>query len=231
MIGGASSGGTFSPATALSEVWACDETDRWTPLAPFPAKVIGAQLASDGTRLVVVGGQDGDNAQFGNQSQSISDDGGATWSPLAMTALGAAGGYATAIAYDAAGSRLVAIPGSTPKPGGFIDRPDGLWQLPNGSTEWTSVCALCDQPRAAPALAANASGEVFLMNGYELNGDIAGAWVLDNGAWVQFASDPPNRNQSGAAYDAERGVIVVYGGNGASCDGDCDDTWEMTARP
>ncbi len=41
----------------------------------------------------------------------------------------------------------------------------------------------------------------------------------------------PKRDSSALAYDSDRDVFVLYGGNGSSCGGNCNETWEYYPYP
>jgi len=105
---------------------------------------------------------------------------------------------------------------------------DELWAF-DGS-QWLELCVECTgQPRSSAGLVFDiASGRLVLVNGYG-SGEIAGTWEYNGDRWARPYLDVPGRRDSvGAAYDEALERIVIYGGDGGSCDNPehCDTTLE-----
>lgn len=111
---------------------------------------------------------------------------------------------------------------------GDLDR-DDLWALDD--TGWTQLCADCTgAPRTSTAVAVDPRRElVLLIGGFPGDDTEIGTTfeVERTGAVVRAFGGLPPREGAGAAYDEQRGVFVLYGGNGVGCgETDCGDTFE-----
>jgi hypothetical protein len=103
---------------------------------------------------------------------------------------------------------------------------DTAWTWEGSS--WTPLCTACTGiERIAASLVYDPGMGVLIVGGFiPAVDEIAGTWQLQGSSFVQVETDPPNRDTVGLAYDSRRDVIVMFGGNGSSCGGDCAETWE-----
>jgi hypothetical protein len=218
------------------EVWTCDpDTDTWS-LSPgqLPAARAGAQMVFDPMRgaLVLAGGVDDAGASIG--ATLASTDGGATWSEL-TSATFATGGDSTSLTYDDRNAQILAVEQVTRPPRNGGDLIDRLWALPSTGAGWKQVCGPCSGiPRRNAAIVhVTGTWETYLLNGDPggSSGELDGTWILDQNQWIQASGYIQKRDSVGVVYDPSRDDIVVYGGNGVSCDGingNCNETWVMS---
>jgi hypothetical protein len=190
-----------------------------SPAAPPGARSRG-QLIYDSarSRLVLIGG-----GPTGALSDVFEHDG-VRWMPAGTAPFELSGAGAQA-AYDETSGRTFVIN----QGGGYVY--DELWSRASGSATWTRACDACTgRPRSDGSIVFDpATMSLYLINGYDDDESvaIAGTWQWRPGATTMVSSLPGERDSSGVAYDAGRSVIVLYGGNGAACEGDCAETWEM----
>ncbi|HUS27947.1 MAG TPA: hypothetical protein VMZ53_05545, partial [Kofleriaceae bacterium] len=117
--------------------------------------------------------------------------------------------------------------------GDKADATDELWELRASSDHWALVCGPTQkgcawEPRSEASLAyLAATDSTFAIGGAGGNPrhEFKGAWILDDNEFIHSHDDPPARDFASMSYDPERKRIVVYGGNGVGCAGDCDGTW------
>jgi len=69
-------------------------------------------------------------------------------------------------------------------------------------------------------------GEILLVGGWSGTNEIAGTMRWTGSSFTGHSMFPGNRDSVGLAYDVSRQVVVLFGGNGGSCNGDCSETWE-----
>jgi hypothetical protein len=232
LAGGSTTDNYLSPT---DEIWTCSSTDAmatWVHRSEtLPLAVVGAQLVHDGTRLILVGGNDEMN-NFAHPSFTTTDL--QTWTPLAAATPATFGGAATNITYDARNGRVLALKNYT-KPAG-AEMTNELWQL--GTNGWGLICGPnmngCGwEPRYEAALAYfEATDSVFAIGGTggAPKTEFAGSWILDNDELIHTHEDPPARDRAAVSYDSEHKRLVVYGGNGRGCEGDCGTTWVLEAE-
>src|SRR5581483_8363800 len=198
---------------ASADTWEWDGM-TWSLRNPehAPAGRSGAAFAWDATlsRAVLFGGSD--------TSAWLSDTwlwDGTSWTQSASTAMPAASD--TAEAYDAARGNVVALGGGTYA---FA----GTWHtLAPASTPGVRSTALAwDEAR----------GEVVLFGGQDDSGSALGplhddTWVWDGQTWTQRMplTAPPPRRSHALAYDADRQLTVLFGGEGGLGDA-LGDMWE-----
>ncbi len=150
---------------------------------------------------------------------------GATWKATAATASGPTGFFAPALAYDRARNVLVAF-------GGF----DTTTNIDDGNTwEWSAGSGFVKRTLlpSPPARSGHvmvydrARSRIVLVGGgaTQLLDDV---WEYDGSTWSQPtpAISPPPRRAACAAFDADRGVTVVFGGRTADKAASLADTWE-----
>jgi hypothetical protein len=93
------------------------------------------------------------------------------------------------------------------------------------------VCTACTgvARRDASMVFDPSAGRIYVIGGYvgTQGTELAGTWVRDTTGATMVSTLPSKRDSVAVAYDAGRDVIVLYGGNGAACGGNCDDTWEL----
>jgi hypothetical protein len=71
---------------------------------------------------------------------------------------------------------------------------------------------------------------ILIVGGFDPEIQIAGTWELfPDGTPSCASAQPSQRDSSGMARDASRDVVVLYGGNGSGCAGNCSETLELTA--
>lgn len=228
-------GATDRTATTVTDtVGYCETaTSTWAPLPPLPSPRAFGQLVAEPTGdLVLIGGVDGNRQNLMDALRST--DGGVTWTSIGATpvAVGSQGMTAT---YDPEHQRVLVVrddpaadlAGAT---GTYFDE---LWELRD--TTWTKICDGCSGGARIATSLVHAAGLTFEIGGYDSLGGttLSATSVLDNGRWVEFSNQPGPRDSVGVAYDEARDVVVLYGGNGRSCQaddrGDCNETWELVA--
>ena len=212
------SGRSFS---FFNDLWDFDGT-RWTSHAPSGTMVSGVALAFDSRqkRVLSFGGFTG-RASIG-ELRVLEND---TWRTIGTHAdmQAAEPGFV----YDSKRDRFVAFGGST-GPRQLLGK---TWELV-GST-WTEVPTGTNAPPARQAhimVFDERRGRTVVFGGMAagppgqpppLLGD---TWEFDGTTWTQRqTSGPPARNGAGATYDSKRGLIILFGGAGAS--GFLGDTW------
>lgn len=219
-------GGVVDSTTVSNELWEWDGVD-WVqidlPGAPSPRN--GFAFVYDRVRAVTVlyGGLRavGDNLPI---DDIVYEYDGAQWrsitpgvdppSPRAQCAAAYVPGNGVVIygGFDAGGQR------------------DDMWVW-DGS-ELVELCRECTGlPRESARMAFITSNDTLLLFGGFDADEIPGTWDYDvtAGRFRQLdVAFPPERDSQAVAYDARRDVVVAYGGNGNSCDGDCDDLYEFS---
>lgn len=148
---------------------------------------------------------------------------GSNWQQVAVAGPGARGG--NQMAYDAARARTVLFGGFT-EPGPVIHGDTWLW---DGAQWQPQLPVTSPPPRYAHGMAYDALREVVVLYGGRDNTSARNdTWVWDGTNWqdVSPVHSPPARSFSGGnglAFDADRGVVVLFGGRGG---GQLNDTWE-----
>jgi hypothetical protein len=220
--------GGSNGTTALSTVF--EWNGAWTQIATTgamatPGARTHAALVYDRqhARMLLVGGDAGATAVADVWSYTAG-----AWALLqagstAPTELGGAGAWAT---YDPARG-VLALPDNR---GAGRDE---LWAWNDG---WVQACDNCSgRARIAASLVYDPTlSTSYLINGYDpaarVPTEVDGTWKLTGNAFTLAAAEPHGRDSEGVAYDANRDVIVLYGGNGNACQPDpfnCAETWEL----
>jgi hypothetical protein len=216
--------GGAAPGVYFDETWVWDGAS-WTHLNPAtsPDKRYAHTMAYDSAREVVVlfGGNVAGAGHFGNAETWEWD--GTNWFKK-TPAHAPPARFNAAMAYDAARNRVVLF-------GGYNDN-----DIPIGDTwEWDGVDWIersptnSPTPRPGSAMAFDAArGVTVLFGGYFGSSAVVSdeTWEWNGTDWLlQHPSPvPPGRAHHAMAYDAGRGVTVLFGGAiGAGSD---NDTWE-----
>lgn len=137
------------------------------------------------------------------------------------------------IAYDGARKNVVVFGGYN---AGYLD---DTWTYAGGTT-WTQGCASCvtgttkPSGRGSPSMAFDSARNVVVMfGGYDGTGRLCDTWEWNGTSWSQKSdgtscgttTKPAGRSFAGMAFDASRGVTVLFGGNGTG-GAFLGDTWE-----
>lgn len=216
LLFGGSTDDTF--ATATNELWEGLPGGVWNLLTPggtAPSARWGASATFDVARgrLVVFGGQD----TSGARSNEVFEYDGTDWLGPFVTADSPSARDGAASAYSVGLTHVYGGEG-----GGYLDDVHA-WD----GTDWTpGPTAYTNTPRTGAAMFVPPGSQFRIANGYDGN-EIAGTWVSSAVPMVlEDAILPPARDSSAIAFDSTRGVFVLYGGNGSSCGGNCNETWE-----
>lgn len=219
--------------TPHNEIWelAAGVWKQVTPSGTPPSARWGAFVAHDPLRgrTVVFGGRDAG----GNRLDDLHEYDGTAWHgplipavrPSSRSNAGSAATFADGRALPAATrNRVVVFGGETAS--GMLD---DCWAWDGAS--WTPVCTTCTQTaRTGAALGYDpATGRLVLVNGWTGSAEIPGTWEHQGQSWAETTTLPGTRDHSGLAFDTVRNRFVLYGGNGDSCSGNCDDTLEYVA--
>lgn len=171
----------------------------------------------DRRRVVMFGGKTGAGA-----SNEVHEYDGFNWEAISATsgpsARRDAGGGAAA--YDPIGQRVLVY--------GSDQADDDLWAW--DGNEWTLLCQDCTGvPRSGAMLEVDPGRKrILIVGGWDPEVEIVGTWELDDsGAPACDVRQPSPRDASGIARDAVRDRIVLFGGNGTGCGGNCDETLEL----
>jgi hypothetical protein len=155
---------------------------------------------------------------------------GGTWQPISAMGTPPSPRYGSTAVYDVANDRLVIYGGFD----GIAERED-CWALSlSAPPTWTRLLpsgtsppgrsfhvACYDAPRQRMVISGGWSGVVFLNDSWSLSLSGSPAWS----AMEPSGLLPPTRDLAGAAYDAARQRMVLFGGwNGAYL----DDTWSLS---
>jgi N-acetylneuraminic acid mutarotase len=179
--------------------------DRWRRLPDLPVGVHHAQVASDGTRLYVVGGYGGPTLGAGDRLRSafVLDRG--VWHALPRLPEPRAAGGATVV-----GGRLYVVGGVGAS--GLARR---AFALDLRTRRWTIVPA--PTPREHLAVTAT-GGKIYALGGrragYDTNVATFEVWTPGTRRWRRLAPVPGPRGGTGAAVAA--GSIVSVGGEAPS---------------
>jgi hypothetical protein len=219
-------GGASSSTTTVDELWEWDGA-TWSridaPGAPSPR--VGFAFVHDPERsvTVVIGGTEEVEGSTLDDPFVYEYDGSAWQARMPLTA----GVVPVAhVASTFVPSTGIVIYGGQ-RENMFVTH-DGMWAW-NGS-EFLELCNECTGlPRKAARMAHISSRDTLLLfNGFNM-GEIPGTWDYDPAASRFSQSDivyPPARDSQAVAYDRRRDVLVTYGGNGDSCEGNCDELYE-----
>lgn len=202
----------------FNDLWAFDGTG-WRWISESGDKISGIRLAWDVPRARVLsfGGY------MGRPVGLLRTLDGDQWSTLGDQSEGAAA--EPGFVFDLRRNRLVAFGGSA----GHGQAQGTTWEYDGGA--WSAVAAAGPSARQAHAMIFDEKrGRVVLYGGMGTGpagqpppslGDL---WEFDGSTWaVRAALGPEARHSSGAAYDAKRGLLILFGGVGSG--GFLGDTW------
>ena len=150
----------------------------------------------------------------------------AGWTWTQQPATGPSARYDAGMAYDAARGVTVLFGGG--RGCGRYCGDTWTWD----GRQWSQQQVSGPPAREGAGMAYDAvRGGTVLFGGYPCGGEFSSCgdtWTWDGGQWSpQQVSGPPARDYASMAYDAARGVTVLFGGGGCG-DGDrdfCGDTW------
>ncbi len=222
-------GGLTDSLTYLGDTWEWDVASRtWTNVTPAGTKPVvrqGARLVYDGTRMILVGGTDG-NHFFPYPAGNVPGEnvtwvwnlGSRTWTstpaPLAM-----AGRAFPGAAYNSTTNRVTVFGGVGFAAGNPPTHPvinlNDTWELV-GNT-WTNVTPSGGNPpgRGWTQLAYDSvNGRMVMFGGFSLAGFSYGdTWAFTNGSWNEISTPSPGvRDSHGMVYDSARQRVVMFGG-------------------
>jgi hypothetical protein len=201
------------PTIYFNDTWEWDGTD-WTQRLPvtnppglrFPAMAWDAGRA----RMVLFGGRDAAGVR-----QDTWEWDGINWTQrFPVTRPSARDG--PAMAYDVAGGRTLLFGGVASGP-----RLGDTWEW--DGVNWTQrVPATSPTPRHAALAHDPVRGRTVLFGGDDGMQFLSDTWEWDGNTWLARApaTVPPTRASHSMAFDAARGVTVLFGGSGRA------DTWE-----
>jgi hypothetical protein len=196
------------------DTWEWDGAS-WTHVAvPGPSARQGLAVAYDSNRqrTVLFGGLDG-----AYRADTWEWDG-ATWVPQILAA-GPGPRANHAMAYDSQRGRVVLFGGQMPATtGGGHAWLSDTWEW-NGTT-WTQASAAGPIGRGFHAMAYDSlRGRTVLFGGARAPAGLSiyldDTWEWDGSAWLQVATGgPPGRASHAMCHDAQRGAVLIHGGNG-----------------
>jgi hypothetical protein len=222
LFGGAASY-PFDSATFRNDVWEWNGS-VWSELVTSgtrPSARAAASTAFDSTRgrLVVFGGE----TVAGKSDELFELDGDAWVEPVVATPSPTARSVAGA-AFDLHRGTTVVFGGDS---GSYRD---DAWEW-DGSA-WVEICTTCTGTARAfvPLAYYPPRRQLLIIGGW--NGDeIAGTWARDDTTFSMVSNEPGKRDSMAVSFDPIRQRLVLFGGNGDSCGGDCGDTWEYGVFP
>ncbi len=205
----AACGATAAPAWGQGTIWT-----ELSPDGPLYTKANTAAVYDSARDRVVYHG-----CGYGKNETWEWDGATQTWTLVATT--GPADRTFSAMAYDAARGVTILFGGRI----GAIPQQD-TWEW-DGAT-WTQVATTGPSARTGNAMAYDSLRErVVLFGGYDASvTPLDDTWEWDGTSWTlrwSGAGGPSARYYHGMAYDASRGVTVLFGGYTGSYK---DDTWE-----
>jgi len=203
----------------FNDLWSFDGA-RWQELPPSGTRSSGMRLVADASkRILSFGGYDG--------SRSLGDlralEAG-TWRTIAQDS--AAPAAEAGFVYDARRNRMVTFGGS-PGP-----RQINTDTREFDGTRWARVETASPPARQAHVMAYDERrGRTVLFGGMGNGGGpgqrppmLGDTWEYDGAAWTERkVAGPSPRNGAGVTYDSKRGLVILFGGDGA--DGLLGDTW------
>lgn len=198
----------------------------WAQLAPTasPAPRAGAQGTSDGSRLLLFGGNLGSSVM----SQETWSFDGTAWTDLTPTS----GPLPTgrdwhAACWDATNQNLVVFGG---RDGSNLDLGD-TWTFNTVTGQWTQHTTL---PAPSPRRWASMDydplrQQVVLYGGYDNLGQVFSneTWAWNGGGWSLLtpATDPGPRGRGRMVWYPPTGELMYFGGRSATSGGQLGDTW------
>ncbi len=212
--------------TALMDTWEWDG-ERWherTPWGDNPAHRLWAGFAYDADRRVGV--------LFGGHLRSRRPTGdlwewdGETWRRADGGSRGPSPRWDHVWVYDEVRREVVLY-------GGFDgERQVGDMWTWDGSS-WHEIPGPHGPGARAAAAAVSAGGRLLLHGGTRAGGFLGDTWLWDGERWTERhpVAAPGPRAYHAMAYDAARGVAVLFGGGGKRRAKKLGDTWELRLEP
>lgn len=206
----------------------------WSALgsgSPGPSPRYGQAATYDAQhhRVIVFGGFDG---SYRADVWALDPTGEGTWSAIVPPNAGPDGRAYHTMVYDAARDRVVVFGGYN---GSYLN---DAWALElSGSMRWKELTpsGSLPSPRGGHVAVANPACDEMVIFGGGSTGPLNDAWSLSfggGGAWVRLnppGTPPASRLRPAAGFDATRGRLVFYGGEGPG--GDLSDAWALTLCP
>ncbi len=206
--------------TPLDDIWEWDGrswSQAFPRVRPTPRRDHSLVYDAARRRLVVVGGHGlrGDLPAY-----EVWESDGGDWTMTSVAAAPATRGFA--LAYDRARSTVVLFGGSS------VGLTADLWGW-DGIAWRRLVQAQVPSRRERHALVYDdARGRVIMFGGRSSTGWSDEHWEWSGGSWARFDRGPSTwpaaRDGHAAAYDADRGRTVMFGG--FTSRGEVSDTWE-----
>lgn len=214
-------GGIDELGTLRDDLWEWDG-DGWAAVAPAGDPPGGRShfwMAYDQkrARVVLFGGNTG-----AADTNEIFEYDGEAWDPIGVVAGPAPrDDPAGPAAWDPISGRVLVY--------GSAENDDDLWAWDGAG--WSRLCDVCTGvPRSAAMLEVDPARErILIVGGFDPEIAITGTWeLLPDGTPSCASAQPSQRDNAGMARDPSRDVIVLYGGNGFGCAGNCNETLELT---
>ncbi|MCC6644408.1 MAG: hypothetical protein IT374_02410 [Polyangiaceae bacterium] len=208
-------GGT-TKAGVSRETWEWDGV-TWTNVTPAsaadqgPPRAFAAMAYVPGRGIVLVG--EDDAAISGGTTSWVWD--GVAWKGESLP--GPTGRIAPSLAYLASKKALTMFGGSS-----VPMSDDQTWSLPDGADVWMSApVTVRPKARYGASFAYDSKRGVVVLFGGKLPTadpkDFSDTWEWSGAAWKAFTgAAPEGRAFAATAFDQARGVVVVFGGLGAS---------------
>ncbi len=225
LFGGQVAGGGTGEATFLNDTWEWDG-NNWTQRTPAvsPGARYFAAVAFDADRksVVMFGGSDRGRTEFGETWEWDGNN----WTKYSAAVSPSARADAPMVCDSA---RRVCLIFS----GDRGEFPSDTWE--RRGSDWARATPASSPPgRGGSAMAFDSRrGVAVLFGGHDGPPPAAwraDTWEWDGQTWSQRTGQvaPPARIASAIAYDAARGVTVLFGGAGIS--GPLGDTWEWDGK-
>ena len=229
-------GGSNGYPNRFNDVWEMSPLDtyqwtRWTPdgTPPDARWYHSAVYDPIGDRMWVFGGYDG-AAYFGDVWQlSLSDA--PAWTPISPLGVGPGARASHAAVYDPDNHRMLVL-------GGFdgASHHNDVWALSfDGDPAWTQIAPSGDAPPPRShhvAIFDPPRHRVVLFGGTSDSGPLNDVWALSLAGtprWDPIApsgTQPREREQAAAVYDAARDRMLIFGGMNNGQIG--NDTWALS---
>ncbi|HEU5109810.1 MAG TPA: hypothetical protein VFT95_14805, partial [Micromonosporaceae bacterium] len=216
-------GGIDDLGAVNGDLWEWDGTD-WLSLpvprvsGPGPRSRFWMAYDPGRGRMVLFGGDTDGGTTL---SSELFEYDGETWYALGQGGgPGARNDDVAPAAYDPIGQRVLIY--------GSKEQADDLWGWDGVS--WTHLCDPCTGvPRASAMLGVDPARErIVIVGGYDPQIVITGTWELyPDGDLACASAEPSQRDTSGMTRDPSRDVMVLFGGNGFGCAGNCSETLEL----
>jgi hypothetical protein len=226
LVGG-TDGGPMT-GTIQNDTWVYTETAGWVRLATAMSSpaIFAPRVAYDSNRDVVVmlGGWSTPST-LSSETWELVGDG---WQRSPATFPFGIAGFGQSAFFDPLVGEVGFYGGTDGS-----DELDSLWYF--DGARWREECRDCTgRARVGAGVVFDpALGRVLIVGGFD-GTEIPGTVHLEGGESVLTDPAPERRDSMGIAYDSSRDVIVVFGGNGATCTGpfgNCFETFEYVPEP